>query len=327
MSFREHLTTFAGLEIVNFPNDPGDALPDVTGPVAWRVDSFPGWEEEVDFSGVFESFLERVDPATVTALVIGAWNYPDGEAPPQPQIMEALPRFTALRALFLGDIVQEQNDVAYIVQPDITPALTACPSLEELWIRGSSDWDYDAMAQVPLLRPVKHDALRVLVFQSGGLTGSTMRAVGECVFPVLEHLEFYFGEPDYSGDGTPEDVAWLFAGSRFPRLRRLGLRDSRDQDELAAALAHAPVVAQLEVLDLSLGTLGDDGAAALLAGQPLNHLLRLDLHHHYMSPEMCDRLVNAWPEVDIDVSEPQEAEVFERADGTLIVRRYIAVSE
>lgn len=39
----------------------------------------------------------------------------------------------------------------------------------------------------------------------------------------------------------------------------------------------------LTELDLSMGTLGDEGAAALLAGRPLPHLSRLDLHHHYLS--------------------------------------------
>ncbi|GAA4600549.1 hypothetical protein GCM10023195_00170 [Actinoallomurus liliacearum] len=37
-------------------------------------------------------------------------------------------------------------------------------------------------------------------------------------------------------------------------------------------MASAPVVARLEVLDLSMGTLSDDGATALLSGQPLTHL-------------------------------------------------------
>lgn len=50
------------------------------------------------------------------------------------------------------------------------------------------------------------------------------------------------------------------------------------------------MVAQLSTLSLALGTLSDQGAAALLAYQPLTHLAALDLHHHYLSEEMRQRL-------------------------------------
>ena len=80
-----------------------------------------------------------------------------------------------------------------------------------------------------------------------------------------------------------EDLAPILAGARLPALKHLGLRDAEIADEVAAALAGAPVVARLETLDLSLGTLSDAGAAALLAGQPLTHLRKLDLHHHFLS--------------------------------------------
>jgi hypothetical protein len=49
---------------------------------------------------------------------------------------------------------------------------------------------------------------------------------------------------------------------------------------VAAAVATAPVVARLSVLDMSLG---DAGAEALLNGQSPAHLDVLDLHHHFPS--------------------------------------------
>lgn len=58
-------------------------------------------------------------------------------------------------------------------------------------------------------------------------------------------------------------------------------------------MADAPVVAQLASLNLSLGNLGDPGAEALLAGQPLTHLRELDLRHHYMSDAMMLRMRTA----------------------------------
>jgi hypothetical protein len=48
-------------------------------------------------------------------------------------------------------------------------------------------------------------------------------------------------------------------------VRRLALRNCEFADELAAALPRSPLLAQLAQLDLSMGTLSDDGAAALAA--------------------------------------------------------------
>ncbi|MFF3359727.1 hypothetical protein ACFYWN_45885, partial [Streptomyces sp. NPDC002917] len=76
-------------------------------------------------------------------------------------------------------------------------------------------------------------------------------------------------------------------------------------NEIAGAVASAPVVAQLRTLDLSNGTLGDEGAAALLEGQPLTHLERLDLHHHFLTEPIERRIKEALEPhgVQVDLSE------------------------
>ncbi|MER7475733.1 hypothetical protein [Micromonospora sp. NPDC000018] len=80
------------------------------------------------------------------------------------------------------------------------------------------------------------------------------------------------------------------------------------QDEIAAAVAEAPVVAQLRSLALSMGTLSDTGAAALLNGRSLTHLRWLDLQHHYLSAAMMRRLRDALEPsgVEIDLSDGRE---------------------
>ena len=98
------------------------------------------------------------------------------------------------------------------------------------------------------------------------------------------------------------------------------------QDAVASAVASAPVVERLEVLDLSMGVLTDEGAAALLGGQPLTHLKTLDLHHHYLSAAVEERvrqtMATAGVEVDLD---RDDAEEDTEDDGT--VWRYVAVGE
>ncbi|WP_433214389.1 hypothetical protein [Microtetraspora malaysiensis] len=117
-------------------------------------------------------------------------------------------------------------------------------------------------------------------------------------------------------DATVGDLEGILSGAGLPALRRLGLRDSEIQDEVAAAVAAAPVVARLEALSLSMGMLSDTGAEALLGGQPLTHLRHLDLHHHYLSEGVAARIRSALPGVDVDLSEPQPRD-----------ERYVAVSE
>ena len=68
---------------------------------------------------------------------------------------------------------------------------------------------------------------------------------------------------------------------------------------------------------LSLGTLGDAGAQALLDAPALRRLGKLDIHHHYVSPQLVNLLKKAVKEVD--ASDKQEA----GDDGD----RYVAVAE
>lgn len=245
------------------------------------------------FEEAFGDFLDTVDTARVTALVIGRWGeVSHAEGHPGRLLAESADRFPALRALFLGDA---DDEIVYVEHADLAPVLNAYPDLEELWVRGTPE-------EKRYFEPLRHANLRSLVVQSGGLHPDAIRAVSECDLPELRHLELYLGHPNWCGWAKPEDLAWLLAGGTFPKLDHLGLRNALIQDEIAAAVAHAPVVAGLRVLDLSLGALGDHGGEALLHGRPLDHLAVLDLHHNYFSEAMQDRLRSAWPGVDVDLS-------------------------
>lgn len=245
----------------------------------------------------------------VHALVIGDWGSPIGSGPPIAELVAAADRLPNLRALFIGDMEPGQCEISWIHQDDVAPLLHAYPRLEVLQIRGSNQLR---------VTPLRHDALRELVIESGGLPGEAVRDVAGCDLPMLEHLELWLGTDDYGGDSTVDDLAPILAGERFPRLTTLALRDAEIADQIAEALASAPVVARLSTLDLSLGVLSDRGAEALLAGQPLTHLKRLDLHHHYLSEAVSAQLVAALPGAEVDVSDHQDTHEY---------GRYVAVSE
>ncbi|WP_433473361.1 STM4015 family protein [Spirillospora sp. CA-142024] len=325
MGVYEHLEEYAGLPVATFNEDTGaDEEEDdgrgagadpVTGeefPPAAEAAWFVGTSfDEEPFGDVFARFLQTIDTAEVTALIIGYWgaSYDDGAADPVALLTEAAASFPKLRALFVGDITGEEAEISWIEHSDITPLFAGFPGLERLDVRG---------AQGLVLDPVKSDRLKVLRFESGGLPARIVRAVGASELPNLERLDLWLGEENYGGDTAVADLAPFLGGDRLPALRHLGLEDSEIQDEIAAAVAGAPVVARLESLSLAMGVLTDQGAEALLSGQPLTHLRKLDLHHHFLSDAMVERVRAALPGVEVDLDDQ------EKPDGDW---HYIAVSE
>ncbi|MFE0644843.1 STM4015 family protein [Streptomyces sp. NPDC058877] len=314
-----HLQEFHGLPVFDFPGAEARVkLPDAEA-VAWRI-SAPTYSNPKDEQWVpqFERFLKEVDADRVRALVIGGWDeaYENSSADVIAALVGANTRLTGLAAVFVGDMVSEDCEISWIVQSDVTPLLAAYPDLEGLGVRGGSELAFP---------PVRHTALKSLVVETGGLGAEVVRGIAGSDLPSLEGMELWLGTDEYGGDSTPEDLGPLLAGTAFPSLRRLGLRNSVVQDAVAAAVAGAPVVARIEELDLSLGVLTDEGAAALLDGQPLTHLTRLDLSHHYLSEPMQERLTAALVPhgVTLVLDDPQQAE----DDGDGDVWRYVAVAE
>jgi hypothetical protein len=195
----------------------------------------------------------------------------------------------------------EECEVSWIKQGDVTPVFAAYPDLVTLRVRGTDGLE---------MRPVRHATLREFAIESGGLPTALVEVIGESDLPALRHLELWLGTDNYGGDADVDDLATIMSGARLPALEYLGLRDAEIADEVAAALAGAPVVARLKALDLSLGALSDVGATALLTGQPLTHLQRLDLHHHFLSEPMMARVRDELTPagVAVDLSDRQQEE-------------------
>ncbi|WP_432975772.1 STM4015 family protein [Dactylosporangium sp. CA-233914] len=304
MTIGSNLTTFAGLPVKRFdvrqrhrPRH-GEA-------VAWRIS-----HGEHELSDALDRLLDTVGGHTVTALLIGSWSDAYDSGPPLHLLVAARDRLPNLRALFVGEMTYEECEISWINQTDYAPLLGAFPGLEVLHIRGA-----DGLR----LSPVRHRRLKELCVESGGLPVGFIRGLCDSSFPALADLELWLGVQEYGADATVEDLAPIFNGAELPALRRLALRNAEIADDIATALAGAPVVARLTSLDLSMGALSDAGAEALLLGQPLTHLHSLDLSHHFMSPDVAARFEEELPGVRVDVSNEQEAE----EDGF----RYVSVTE
>jgi hypothetical protein len=293
MTVSKHLAEFAGLQVVEF--DP-DERPEPGGRVAWKLRTESQGES---FDEIFARFLDAVDTATVTHLVVGYWgaSYDETNCDPVALLVNEASRLPNLTALFLGDIISEEAEITWIELPDVAPLLRACPGLEWLGIRGGLGL---------ALSPLSSTTLKVLQVQSGSLHVPVVRAVSASDLPNLQTLELWLGTRMYGADVTIADLAPFLSGDQFPALTRLGLMDSEIQDEICAAVATAPVIARLSELDLSMGVLTDDGAEALLSGQPLAHLVKLDLSHHYFTEPMAERVRAALAPVETLLMEPAQ---------------------
>ena len=136
---------------------------------------------------------------------------------------------------------------------------------------------------------------------------SVLRSVSTAHMPNLEHLELWLGTEEYGGNCTVEDLQPILSGDLFPKLRYLGLRNYDQIDAVCSVLVNSPVVQQLEILDLSLGTLTDIGARALLNFPADTKLQRLVLNHHFITRELIEELSKLPFEVELrDVQEEEE---------------------
>lgn len=312
MTINAHLGEFEGFAVIEYSRD--DALP-ADGSKAIRIAlDWDAHESGDSFLDLFAAFLNTPGSRDLQALLIGDWGG-TGEGNDSGPVVEALvsarDRLPNLRHLFLGEITMEESEISWITQSDVSPLFEAFPTLETLYLRGGND--------LRLGKP-KHTSLRKLVIETGGLSGELVREVTSAAFPELLHLELWLGDDGYGNDVSEDDVRGLLSTGPCAKLTHLGLRDDCNADSTAKVLAEVGVPSTLRSLDLSLGTLGDEGSTALAGSAWLSQLASLDLHHHYVSADLVSRLKAIVPEVNADdVQEPDDW------DGE--PHRYVAVGE
>jgi hypothetical protein len=312
MSINQHVTNFAGKPVKDW--EPQSGIDENTC-YALRL-TYDESEEGLRWTDKFAAFLEDPSSSELSGIVVGDWGTlrPAG-AETSEIVVEALvaarDRMPNLRAIFFGDLTSEESEISWIRQCDVSPLFAAYPRLEHFCVRGADGLSFGAL---------KHDSLRSLIIQSGGLSANVVREVAHAETPELEHLELWLGDDNYGGDATVADLAPILDGKSFPKLKYLGLRDSQIADDIARAVAVSPALEKIRILDLSLGVMTDEGAAALLSSPAVARLEKLDLHYHFCSEEMAAKLQSLG--IEVDASERQEPE-----DYNGEIWRYVAVSE
>lgn len=307
----ENLSAFYGRKVHDFES-PGDIASFARAAPRIRTSNFDDPRRLCDFLG---PMLDEPKVQELVALVFGVWNQHGAAAEETPEeAIELLVTRRAstpnLEALFLGDIVSEENEISWINQGDLSSIWGAFPKLKQVVVRGANGLR---------LGQINHAALDTLILQSGGLPAPVVREALSANAPI-KHFELWLGEENYGANTSVEDFSELLAGELFPELKTLGLCNCEYADHLAEALATAPVLDRIEVLDISKSILTDRGANALARSGRLSHLKKLDISYHYVSPEGVAALQSATPTVD--ASDPQQDE--QHGDE---IYRNVAVSE
>jgi len=259
--------TFAGRPIYDY--DPAIGISDVKGAYRVSVD----WQNEDGFEDLLKQLLNDPKIDQVEALVLGYWGYDSVDS--VQLLLADKAKLLGLKALFVGDIDQEEAEISWISNSDLGPLVRELPELELLKVRGGMDLGFSGAFE--------HRALKEIIVESGGTPGSAIRELGELRLPNLERLELWLGTDEYGGDATIKDVEKILAGTNLPKVKWLGLMNSDITSEIAIAAAAAGITDRLEVLDLSMGTLGDSAGPALLGSAKIKRLKSLNLDHHYLS--------------------------------------------
>ncbi|MEM9219893.1 MAG: STM4015 family protein [Cyanobacteria bacterium P01_F01_bin.150] len=311
----EHITQFANRVVQTVQPDTPLGNPKETA-YALRCD----YDEDHNAIDLLDRLLEQTEPGAIEALVFGLWG--SGEEvctgdESSKLVVDGLvarsQRLPNLKAVFIGDITYEECEISWLVQSDMSPLLKAYPQLEILQVRGGDRLTFN--------EPGTHNHLKALIIETGGLSRDTVQQLYRWKFPALNHLELWFGSEDYGGNCWDRDLPPILDGLCFPRLDYLGLRNSKFANEMMERLVRSPLLERLQILDLSMGTLGDEGATQLLNCRAIQDLQTLNVSESYLSEGMVEQLRS------LNITLLADEQRLEEDDEDPAYRRYCVVSE
>ena len=242
--------------------------------VSYTLERFNGDRvPDVRVERVLEWLLDDPGPGRfLQHLVVGLVRHDDNNYQGVCDALAARPR-PALRSLYLGDFTYEDCELNWSHIGDGSRLWAAVPNLERLTLRSGR----------MTLGEISLPALRELTTITGGLDTDSARAIAVARWPRLEKLSLQYG-PEGTRDFAV--IEPILAGEGFPALRYLGLTNCELTDEICAALPRAAILPRLEVLDLSMGTMSNEGAAILAAHRDaFRHLKLLDVDDNYLTDE------------------------------------------
>jgi hypothetical protein len=286
--FASHSSQFANRKVEDF--DPQIGISDPVGTAyALRVQK---WGDE-GIQDKLEALLSDPKIYELEALIFGMWHSDVFETDSSGNIIkflvDAKDKLCNLKAIFIGDVTDRECMISTMGHTNMSPILQAYPNLEVLKIRGAKSGN--------LFSPTHHDKLKALIIETGGLAQDILLQIYSLQLPALEHLELWLGSHDYGCNCSVEDLIPILYGNLFPNLVYLGLRNNEFSNEIVNEIITAKILEKIKVLDLSLGTLTDEGAENLLDSPLINKLDILNVSDTYVTGDILYLL---W-QMDVDV--------------------------
>ncbi|MDR1203008.1 MAG: STM4015 family protein [Tannerellaceae bacterium] len=259
--------------------------------------SYEDYEASKSQKDLLNKIINDKKLSDIKQLTIGCWSYEsDGCQDLVDGMIANKEKFAHIEGLFWGDIDQEESEISWIDQADLSPLLDIMPNLTDLKIKGTNGL---SIGQKP--RP----DLKSLEIISGGFNAGILEDVLKSDFPNLEKLILYVGVDDYGFEGPIEAFKPLFSKEKFPKLTYLGLVNAAEQDEIVTFFLESDILPQLETMDISAGVLTDKGGQLLLDNiDKIKHLQFIDMGYNYLSDEMQKKLSKL--PVKTDVSDAQD---------------------
>ena len=206
-----------------------------------------------------------------------------------------------LHTLVLGDFCSEETELNWSSLGDVSPMYRAVPNLRRLALRSGS----------MTVGAIELPTLEELTIVSGGFDSVSLSRICGALWPVLTTLSIQLGNEETF---TLPQLQPIFDGTRFPRVTRLGLGNSTITDEICRGLASSAIASRLVSLDLSKGTLGDEGIRALAAGRFPN-LAHLDVSSSWLTDEGVAIARGLAKEVDVTDQSDDDGNPDERYIG------------
>ena len=255
--------------------------------------------DEGDAEELAEKILSDKRLPQLKYITIGAWGECFDSTPQViiDMIVKNKEKFAHIESLFIGDMDYEECEVSWIMQGNYGELFKALPNLKILKIKGSQG--------LALGENIEHNSLKEFQIICGGLCGEILKELKAAKLPNLEKLLLYIGVEDYGMDFDISELKELAKKDRFPNLTYLGFVDSEQQNKIVEIILESDILPQLKVVDLSFGTLTDEGAQKLLDQQDkIAHLEKIIIEYHFLSKDMVKKLKAL--SVDIVLKDAQE---------------------
>lgn len=264
------------------------------GTVTWKrgcIDSLHVFNEKdwmdatYDVMAMLRPILDLPHCGGLRELRTGVIRWDSNEEDVPATLAEAGKRPLAkyVRRLFLGDKPSDV-DMDHHTIGDVRALSKLFPNLEALKLHsGAASWSGRTNFE---FGPLKLAKLKSLIIETCGLTSVRAKQLTSSVCPALEELEVWGGSKDYGANAKAKDLLPILSKPTFPKVTKLGLKNFEFTDELIPALVKSPLAPQLEVLDLSMGTLGSEGIKVLAANAAkFASLKRLDVSESYVTKD------------------------------------------